>query len=424
MAGRTSEHQTTTEPGFQPGISGAWRRGQLSGESPGNAVLEDSPENGVPDIATRLLLRLANFVANMGMGVENTLDALEEAHRTGAPTLEHIQAIRDSMHRMARYVRDVEALLTPAVSSVTASPGRVIESCLESLSSAEDCSRTVLGRFPLDLWPIALGPEQFEATLFHVLTNALEATREVGEVELEAVNVALTDERASLLGVRPGEYVRIAVRDTGVGLEPHVASRAFEPFFSTWGQDQPWRGLGLTKVRSYVDGSGGACRLRSVAQRGTCVTLLLPRAREPFGTVREEQREPTRGFPQSTFLIVDDEPLVSGGLARSLTRAGHHVEVARDAARAKLILDSGTRVDVAVVDWHLGSSSGVDVARAIRDAYPKTTVVLTTGYAGTLSGSPLADEALPFLVLRKPFTTQKLLDTVLEERTRAASLDV
>ena len=391
------------------GYSGAWPRARIRDDM----IRSDTAAEWRPsDMAGRLLMRFANDVANQGMGVEAALDAIEDAQRLGASISEHVAAIRESMRRTAGYVRDVEMLIAPGGKATTPNTVTIIEACLEQLSTGEDCSRMVLGRFPYDLWPVAVGSEQLEVTLLHLLTNALEATRDSGEVRLDAVNVELQPPQAARLGIKAGEYVRISVLDTGVGLKPELALRAFEPFFSTWGQDQPWRGLGLTKVKSLAESSGGACELRDMPGIGTRATVLLPRALSSSATLSHARRSSMPEFSPSRFLIVDDEPLVVSGLARWLNRGGHSVEIARDSASAQSLLDSGVKIDVAIVDLRLGSTLGIEVARRIRVTRPGTIVLLSTGYLGELPAEALEQSLTQLPVLRKPFTVHDLMDAV------------
>ncbi len=166
-----------------------------------------------------------------------------------------------------------------------------------------------------DLWPTMIDRIQLESAIVNLIVNARDAMPSGGELTIETINTRL-DEGEKMAGTEPvvaGEYVMVAVRDTGVGMTPEVAERAFEPFYTTKGPARG-SGLGLSMVYGFVKQSGGHVRVVSKAGGGTSVELFLPRARaafavEPAEATGLERRRPVR-------LPLSDEP------ARTISRGG------------------------------------------------------------------------------------------------------
>jgi PAS domain S-box-containing protein len=259
------------------------------------------------------------------------------------------------------------------------------------------------------IWTVLCDPNQLENVLLNLAINARDAMPDGGtltvstrDVRLSAADVADQD------GARPGDYVEIAVVDTGVGMDEATRTRAFEPFFTTKPIGQG-TGLGLSQLYGFAKQSGGAVRLNSVPGRGTTVQLYLPR----HALVQTDDMLPAPGAePESAaggtvVLLVEDEAQVRHAVAETLRDLGYQVlETATGSAALEMLQDSRRRVDVLVTDVGLpGGMNGRQVADAARQARPSLPVLFITGYAG----SALQDQLAPGMkVIAKPFTLDAL----------------
>lgn len=219
---------------------------------------------------------------------------------------------------------------------------------------------------------------QVEMALLNLAVNARDAMPDGGELVIAVAEATVGTDADS--GLRAGRYVRLSVRDTGVGMTPDVLAKAIEPFFSTKGIGKG-TGLGLSMVHGLAAQLGGALRLSSRPGAGTTVELWLPvvdadPAHDP-ATGEDMPSAPQAGIA----LVVDDEELVRASTADMLEDLGFHVVQAASAAEAMSVLDGGARVDVLVTDHLMSGMTGTQLAYAVRERRPELRVLIVSGYA-------------------------------------------
>jgi two-component system NtrC family sensor kinase len=269
---------------------------------------------------------------------------------------------------------------------------------------------------PAGLWPIKVDNGEFELALLNLAVNARDAMEEGGTLTLSARNVTLT--AADDLELE-GEFVALAVRDTGSGIAPDVLPKVFEPFFTTK-EVGKGTGLGLSQVYGFARQAGGTARVESELGRGTTVTLYLPRSRDPAEP--EAQPAPAPALPLAEpnvhVLLVEDNPDVADVARRLLEEHGYVVLQSGDvpAARGRL-QGRQDRIDIVLSDIVMpGGPNGLDLARWIRTEYgERLPVVLATGYSDQAQAA--ANEG--FALLRKPYDAASLHRTLSEALRRA-----
>jgi PAS domain S-box-containing protein len=250
---------------------------------------------------------------------------------------------------------------------------------------------------------------QFEAALLNLVVNAADATSTGGEISIAVEPVTLA--AGQVLDTEPGDYVRVAVSDTGTGMPPEVLARVFEPFFTTK-EVGKGTGLGLAQVYGFLRQCGGGVSIDSVEGHGTTVALYLPATEAPATPAAAAAAAPTRDHLKGVrVLLVEDDAAVreiAGGLLRDL---GCEVTTAENGASALEALEEGVAFDLLMSDIVMpGGVSGVDLARSASTHRPDMAVLLTTGYAGERMDVAPAD--LPWPVLRKPFQVEQLAEMV------------
>lgn len=224
-----------------------------------------------------------------------------------------------------------------------------------------------------DLHWVNIDEARLEATLLNLLVNARDAMPEGGSLSLSTANVTVTpDAQGEHQGMAPGEYVRIALRDTGTGMTPEVLARACEPFFTTKPIGKG-TGLGLSQVQGFILQSGGALRVDSVLGEGTTVSIFLPAA--------DGDDVPTNAQAQTEVaLIVEDEEEL-GKLAGSLFETlGYEVILACNGDEALRALRDRGPIDVLFSDVMMPGITGIELARQARQIMPDLRVILASGY--------------------------------------------
>jgi CheY-like chemotaxis protein len=255
------------------------------------------------------------------------------------------------------------------------------------------------------LWPTRADPSEVENAVLNLAINARDAMPAGGKLVIETRNVVLDEASvANEVGVEAGDYVRLSVSDTGVGMAPAVLARVFEPFFTT---KEPGKGtgLGLSVIYGFVKQSGGHVTAYSEQGKGTTVNVYLPRA------ISDSEREasstaPTAAAPLTgeTILLVEDNAQVRNVTAKRLQNLGYAVVEAENAAGAIDVLGSGSDIDLIFSDVVMpGGMSGFDLAQWARKNRPTVPVLLTSGFAEDVAraGETLASE---LEILRKPYT--------------------
>jgi CheY-like chemotaxis protein len=209
----------------------------------------------------------------------------------------------------------------------------------------------------------------------------------------------------------PGEFVRIAVSDTGLGMTPEILARATEPFYSTKPVGKG-TGLGLAQVYGIARQSGGTLRIDSEVGRGTTVSILLPVTEAP---VRDEAAPGAPGSASASagasarVLVIDDDPDVRAFLSESLEGLGHTV-VSAGSGEEGLERLAAWRPDLALIDFAMPGMNGADTARAARELHAGLPIVFVTGYAESEQLEAALGADAP--VLRKPFTLDDLAAAV------------
>ena len=272
------------------------------------------------------------------------------------------------------------------------------------------------------LWPALLDPNQFDAAILNLALNSRAAMPRGGRLSLIADNAVLTSETTPA-GLAPGEYVRVMVADTGVGMADDVMSRVFEPFFTTR-ELGAGVGLGLAQVHAMVRQSGGAVKIESRPGDGTTVTMLLPRSLvQPLvdGTAELDRALPALTRDQ-LVLLVDDDTQVRETTGLMLTEAGYTIVSAADGAAGLEMLErEGDRVAIVIADYAMPGMTGRELLEMVRRRRPDVAVLLATGYADypDLTSEDLAIDQ----IVRKPFRSRELLARIHMVCDRQASVE-
>jgi CheY-like chemotaxis protein len=207
----------------------------------------------------------------------------------------------------------------------------------------------------------------------------------------------------------PGRYLRLDVEDTGVGIEPAILPRIYEPFFTTKPVGKG-TGLGLTQIFGFARQSGGHATISSTLGEGTRVSLYLPRHHEV------EPRKAERIAPAAddqlpvahagaTILVVEDDPRVSRSTTAALEELGYHPIPCPGGREALDALAEHAEVDLVLTDVMMPEMTGTELATAVRRHYPKLPVLFVTGYVGEAGET---ENLVGGELLRKPFTVAAL----------------
>ncbi len=270
------------------------------------------------------------------------------------------------------------------------------------------------------LWLARTDPSEVENAVLNLAINARDAMPHGGKLVIETRNVTVNEEGAAAAGpgLRPGDYIRISVSDTGTGMDAETLNRAFEPFFST--KEGQGTGLGLSTIYGFAKQSGGHVGIKSTLGAGTTVSLYLPRE---VAMERPKGGETASSVPLSEnceiVLVVEDDPKLRELTLQRVEGLGYVVLEAADAEAAIAILEREPDVALVFSDIVLGAGmSGFELGGWVRANKPGVEVLLTTGYASDAEGEK--QPAAGFKILHKPYHRSDLafaLQAMLRNKT-------
>lgn len=264
-----------------------------------------------------------------------------------------------------------------------------------------------------DLWHASADVAQLESAILNLAINARDAMPQGGTLQIDARNTTVDhDVLPASVDLKPGDYVVIAVSDTGCGMSAETAARAIEPFFTTKGP-HAGSGLGLSMVYGTMRQLGGTATIYSEVGAGTTVRLYLPRAR---GADDQRSRSNTVPAPAPTgrerVLLVEDNAEIRAIAANMLAELGYQVIVADDATAALSRVQRGERFDVLFTDIVMpGALDGIALAHAVRQVDADLAVLLASGFTSPdLARAEVATLGAGFIT--KPYLRSELADVL------------
>jgi CheY-like chemotaxis protein len=290
----------------------------------------------------------------------------------------------------------------------------VVTNLRQIIRNMDDLLRRALGEFIQvetvvsgGLWNTNVDTGQLENVILNLAINARDAMKNGGKLTIELGNAMLDDHYVmSELDIVAGQYVLLAISDTGEGMTPDVLSRAFDPFFTTKPEGEG-TGLGLSMAYGFVKQSGGHIRIYSEVGHGTTVKIYLPRSLKPEANVSALPSTPISGGTE-TILVVEDDLAVQASVADMLTALGYRVLQATDGEKALAVIQSGISIDLIFTDVVMpGSIRSVELARQAKIILPEVEILFTSGYTrnAIVHGGRL-DEGVA--LLSKPYRREDL----------------
>jgi len=267
-----------------------------------------------------------------------------------------------------------------------------------------------------DLWSVEGDLGQLEQVMLNLLINADQAMPAGGQIELVTENIESEMERLGFLELKPGKYIRILVKDTGIGMDDEIRNRIFEPFFTTKEMGHG-TGLGLASAYGIIKNHGGAIHVASTPGQGSRFYVYLPATRDPVSEDSKAAIGIEKGY--GTILLVDDEEMVLRVNGQMLERLGYQVLIAANGKQAMEIYQEKHKdIDLVILDMIMPGMSGFETYNLIKKINPDLKVLLSSGYSqNDQANEIIAVDQQDFL--QKPFSLARLshkINTILAKR--------
>ena len=269
---------------------------------------------------------------------------------------------------------------------------------------------------------VSADPGQIEQVIMNLVVNARDAMPQGGELTLETAHIPEAPRASRPSALPRGDYVMLAVTDTGVGMDRDTQSRIFEPFFTTKNKEEG-TGLGLSVVYNIVRASGGHVRVNSEPGRGSTLQVFLPRVAAPPRPQTVEVPAKTSRAGKETILVAEDQPDLRWMICQFLQELGYSVLEAKDGGDAVALAQQyKNAIDVLLTDVVMPHIRGSEVARRLAASRPDMKVIYMSGYTeGEFGAVPGENLGPGTTLLQKPFELDSLalkIREVLEARSR------
>jgi two-component system cell cycle sensor histidine kinase/response regulator CckA len=361
----------------------------------------------------RLTGGIAHEFNNLLSSILGYAELLGEQFQAGDPRLDDVKEIRKAGERAAALTRQ---LLTcgrrQGRQSEQVELNHILTGLDALLRTAAGCGVDVQFHLEEELPTVIADPMQIEKLVTNLVVNARDAMPDGGTLVIETARAVLDSASASHQpAVVSGQYVMLAVSDTGTGMDADTKARLFEPFFTT--KDRAGSaGLGLATVYGIVRQSGGYIWVYSEPGVGTTFKIFLPAAGSSSVAIEPAASVPVAADGSETVLVVEDDEPVRELAARVLRRFGYRVLVAGNAAEAEAVFEGHAgRIQLLLTDVIMPQTSGIELARRLTAIKPGLPVVYMSGFTEDAFANRGQFDPKVTLV-NKPFTPELLATRV------------
>lgn len=324
---------------------------------------------------------IAHDFNNILQVIASNLEMLQTESQGNPLTLGRLQKAIASVERGAKLSSQLLSFARrQPLQPVPTNLGRIVREMDDMLRRALGESievETIIGG---GLWISMVDRNQLENVILNMAINARDAMQSAGRLTIELGNAMLDDVYAQALADVPaGQYVMLAVSDTGSGMTPETMERVFEPFFTTKREGEG-TGLGMSMVYGFVKQSGGHIRIYSELGHGTTFKIYLPRVHSAEAVIDDVRRTPAMGGTE-TILVVEDDLSLQSTVVEMLSGLGYTTFKASDGQSALTVLKSGLHIDLLFTDVVMpGFLRSPELARRAKELQPQIEVLFTSGY--------------------------------------------
>jgi PAS domain S-box-containing protein len=354
---------------------------------------------------------IAHDFNNLLMGMQANLSLMRLDTTHAAPLHEKIRRIEEQIQNGASLTRQLLGYARKGKYTLSVFDVNVL--IRDALTVVSRTNKGVVISQHLSEQPAYIKADQgqIELVLLNLFINAVDAMPDGGELSVGSALVKATDGSDDRTNPKEGPFIQLAIRDTGIGMDPSTQARIFEPFFTTKEMGRG-TGLGLASVYGVIKNHGGSIQVKSTPGQGSTFTLTLPaaRAKQPACCITERIAVLPAGG--GTILIVDDEPLILQYCQEMIRSLGFSIFAAATAEKAIQIYQTyNQHIDIAILDMVMPKMNGLQLFGVLQAINPEIRTIITTGYA--------LDSRISEIIVRnshqylkKPYTRDQLANAI------------
>ncbi|MBW2260067.1 MAG: response regulator, partial [Deltaproteobacteria bacterium] len=349
---------------------------------------------------------IAHDFNNVLMAIQGHTSLIFSDIDTEHPHFEHLSGIEHTVQRGASLARQLLGFARGGKYEVKSTDmNELIEETCKMFGRTKK-EVEIHTKYQKDIWPAEVDRAQIEQVLLNLYVNAWQAMPHGGNLYVETTHAVVDENDAKPFGIEPGNYVKISVTDTGVGMDKATQQRIFDPFFTTKEMGRG-TGLGLASAYGIIKNHGGIIRVYSEEDEGSTFSIYLPAS--------EKQIEVAEGKPvdevvkgTGTILLVDDENMVLGVGKEMLERIGYSVLLATSGIEAVQIhRKHKDEIDLVILDMIMPDMDGGQTYDQIKEDSPKVKVLLASGYSINGKATEILERGCNGFI-QKPFNMKEL----------------
>ena len=265
-------------------------------------------------------------------------------------------------------------------------------------------------KYQKGIWTIEVDPVQIEQVLLNFYVNAWQAMSKGGDLDLQTENITLDENYVKHFKIEPGNYVKVSISDTGLGMDKKTKERIFEPFFTTKEMGRG-TGLGLASVYGIIKNHGGFINVYSEEGKGTTFTTYLPASGSEVSGQKSEIREDVR-HGNETVLLIDDEDMIIDVAKQLLEKMGYTVLIARSGKEAVETYEKNKdEIDIVILDMIMPEISGGETFDRLKSINPRIKVLLSSGYSIDGQAAEILKRGCDGFI-QKPFKISELSESI------------
>jgi len=354
---------------------------------------------------------IAHDFNNLLMGIQGYVSLVLMDIDPSHPNYEKIQRIEEQVQSGADLTKQLLGFARGGRHEVKPADMNDILKKSSSMFGRTKKEITIHRKYAKDLFTVEVDRGQMEQALMNLYVNAWQAMPGGGELYLETENVLLDDEQAFSYAVKPGNYIRISMTDTGTGMDTKTRERIFDPFFTTKEMGRG-TGLGLATVYGIIKGHNGMINVYSEPGHGTTFAIYLPASDREV--VKEKTTAGTIARGTETILLVDDEKIVLEVSKALLESMGYRVCAVGSGQEAIAVyMEKRNEIDLVVLDMIMPGISGGEIFERLREINPDVRVILSSGYSINGQAQKIMDKGCNGFI-QKPFQLGKISQKVRE----------